>query len=98
MINYLLSIAALLFCVGLVGLMVRRNVLVVLMCIELMLNSVNLTLIVFARQLGDMTGHIMVFMVIAVAAVEVAVGLGIILSVFRVRDTLNVDRFNLLRH
>lgn len=90
-------IAALLFMIGVLGVLVRRNVIVIFMCIELMLNGANLSLIAFARQWGDMDGQIFVFMVITVAAVEVAVGLAIIISLVRNRDTVNVEDTSLLK-
>jgi len=79
------------------GVLTRRNAIVVLMCVELMLNAVNLSFLAFARALGDMGGHVFVFVVIAVAAAEAAVGLAILLAVFRNRETLNIDELNLMR-
>ncbi len=90
-------IAGLLFMIGVLGVLVRRTVIVIFMCIELMLNGANLSLIAFARQWGDMDGQIFVFMVITVAAVEVAVGLAIIISLVRNRDTVNVEDTSLLK-
>jgi NADH-quinone oxidoreductase subunit K len=84
-----LSIA--LFSIGAFGVLVRRNAIVVFMCIELMLNSVNLSLVTFARYHGDLQGHILVFLVMAVAAAEVAVGLAIMIVVFRERRSIYVD-------
>ena len=80
-----LILAALLFTIGAVGLLVRRNVLVMFMCIELMLNAVNLTFVTFARMMDDIGGQSLVFFVLVVAAAEVVVGLGIIVSIFRRR-------------
>ena len=80
------------------GVLVRRNVLVVFMCIELMLNAVNLTFIAFSRYRGTMDGHVISFFVMAVAAAEAAVGLALILHLFRTRKSLNVDEANLMRH
>lgn len=80
-----LLLAALLFSVGAVGLLIRRNVLVMFMCVELMLNAVNLTFVTFARMLNDIGGQVVVFFVLVVAAAEVVVGLGIIVSIFRRR-------------
>ena len=84
-------LSAILFTIGCVGVLTRRNALVVFMCIELMLNAANLALITFARQHADMTGHIYVFLVMAVAAAEVSVGLAIIIQVARARQSINVD-------
>jgi len=84
-------VSLLLFSIGTAGVLIRRNAIVVFMCIELMLNAANLALISFSRQHGDMTGHIYVFLVMAVAAAEVSVGLAIIIQVARTRGTINVD-------
>jgi NADH-quinone oxidoreductase subunit K len=94
-LNSYLTLAAVLFSIGAVGVFTRRNVLVIYMCIELMLNAVNLTFIAFSRYLNDMDGHVFVFMIMAVAAAEAAVGLAIIISLFRNKETVNVDDFNL---
>jgi NADH-quinone oxidoreductase subunit K len=85
----ILSVA--LFSIGGLGVLVRRNAIVVFMCVELMLNAANLALISFSRLHGDMSGHVYVFLVMAVAAAEVSVGLAIIIAVFRTRATVNVD-------
>lgn len=90
-------LSAALFAVGVVGVVTRRNSIIVYMCIELMLNAVNLTFIAFSRQLGDMGGQIFTFMVMTVAAAEAAVGLAIIISVFRNRQSVDVDDVNLLK-
>ncbi|HOJ22251.1 MAG TPA: NADH-quinone oxidoreductase subunit NuoK [Armatimonadota bacterium] len=92
-----LMVGSILFSIGVVGVLVRRNALVVFMSIELMLNAVNLTLASFARQHGHATGQVFVLFVLAVAAAEVAVGLAIIIALFRHRDTLDLDRGNLLK-
>jgi NADH-quinone oxidoreductase subunit K len=83
--DWYLALGALLFTVGAVGLLVRRNPLVMFMCVELMLNAVNLTFVSFARELDDVGGQVIVFFVLVVAAAEVVVGLGIIVSIFRRR-------------
>jgi NADH-quinone oxidoreductase subunit K len=88
--NYL-YLAIVLFSIGAAGVLIRRNAIVVFMCIELMLNAANLVLITFARHYGDASGHIYVFIVMAVAAAEVAVGLAIMIAVFRQRKTIHVD-------
>lgn len=86
------------FAVGFLGLLLRRNVLVLLMSIELMLNGANVVLVTYSRLLGDQAGQILAFVVIAVAAAEVGIGFGIVLTIFRKRDTLDVDRFSLQRN
>ncbi len=91
-------IGTMLFSIGLIGLLVRRNMLILLMCVELMLNGANLVLVTYSRLWTDQSGQILAFVVIAVAAAEVAIGFGIILSIFRRRDTLDVRRFNTLRY
>ena len=95
--NYLV-LAAILFTIGAVGVLVRRNAIVVFMCVELMLNSVNLTLVTFARSSGTVDGQIMAFFVMVVAAAEVVVGLAIIMSLFRTRRSASVDDANLLKY
>ena len=90
-------VAALLFMIGVFGVIVRRNIIVMFMCIELMLNAANLSLVAFSRMWGNLDGQIFVFMVITVAAVEVAVGLGIIISLVRNRDTVNIEDPSLLK-
>jgi len=93
-----LYLAAVLFTLGMFGVMVRRNALVVFMCVELMLNAANLTFLAFARQRGDDTGHLSAFFVIAVAAAEAAVGLAIVIAVFRSRGTVNVEEIRTMKH
>ncbi len=90
-------VAAILFMLGVLGVLVRRNIIVMFMCIELMLNAANLSLVAFSRLWGNLDGQIFVFMVIVVAAVEVAVGLAIIISLVRNRDTVNIDDASLLK-
>ena len=92
-----LTLAAILFVVGAVGLLVRRNVLVMFMCVELMLNAVNLTFVTFARMLDDIGGQVVVFFVLVVAAAEVVVGLGIIVAIFRRRAGTTADDLSLLK-
>ncbi len=96
--TYYLLLSALLFTIGAVGVLVRRNAIVVFMCIELMLNAANLTFLAFARHRGDVTGHVNAFFIIAVAAAEAAVGLAIIMSIFRTRRSASVDDANLLKY
>ena len=95
--SYYLVLAALLFGIGAVGLLVRRNVLVMFMCVELMLNAVNLTFVAFARMLNDRGGQAIVFFTLVVAAAEVAVGLAIIVAIFRRRRGATADDVRLLR-
>lgn len=96
--THVLILAALLFGLGLVGVVLRRNVLIVLMSVELMLNAVNLTFVGFARGRGEMAGQGFSFLIIALAAAEAAVGLAIVVAVFRSRRTVNVDEVNLMKH
>jgi NADH-quinone oxidoreductase subunit K len=96
-IAYYLVVSALLFTIGTIGVLVRRNALVIFMSIELQLNAVNLSLIAFARQLGEVDGQVLAFFSMVVAAAEVVVGLAIIVSIFRKRATANVDNENLLK-
>ena len=91
------ALSAVLFAIGAVGALTRRNLIAILMSIELMLNGVNLALIAFARQWGSVDGQIFVLMVIVVAAAEVAVGLGIVIALFRNRDSVDVEEVSLLR-
>jgi NADH-quinone oxidoreductase subunit K len=96
-IEYYLILSAALFAIGVAGVLIRRNAIVVFMCIELMLNSANLTLITFASYLGSSIGHIFVFFVMAVAAAEAAVGLAIIIALFRNMQTVSIDKFNIFK-
>ena len=95
--TYYLVVSALLFGIGAVGVLVRRNAIVVFMCIELMLNAANLSLVTFARMHGNLDGVVMAFFVMVVAAAEVVVGLAIIMSIFRSRRSASVDDANLLK-
>ena len=95
--SYYVTLSAVLFTIGVVGVVIRRNPLVIFMSIELMLNAVNLSFVAFSRQHGSMDGHIFVFFVMAVAAAEVAVGLAILVAIFRLRSTANVDDVRLLK-
>jgi len=96
--TYYLLLSALLFSIGAVGVLVRRNAIVVFMCIELMLNAVNLTLVTFSRIDGRLDGQIIAFFVMVVAAAEVVVGLAIIMSIFRSRRSASIDDANLLKY
>ena len=96
-LGWTLALSAILFCIGVVGVLVRRNALVIFMSIELMLNAANLAFVAFARHLNSLDGQIFVFFVMTVAAAEVAVGLAIIVNVFRLKETVYVDEINLLK-
>jgi NADH-quinone oxidoreductase subunit K len=96
--SYYLVLAAILFTIGAVGVLVRRNAIVVFMCIELMLNAVNLTLVTFARTTGTIDGQVIALFVMVVAAAEVVVGLAIIMSIYRTRRSASVDDANLLKY
>jgi len=96
-LSHYLVLAAALFTIGVMGVFIRRNAIVIFMCIELMLNAVNLTFIAFSRYLQALDGQIFVFFVMTVAAAEVAVGLAIIVVIFRHRQTVRVDEIHLLK-
>ncbi|MBI1805340.1 MAG: NADH-quinone oxidoreductase subunit NuoK [Ignavibacteriae bacterium] len=96
-LNYYLSLSAILFTIGVVGVLTRRNAIIVFMCVELMLNSVNLTLVAFSSYLGNINGQILVFFVMAVAAAEAAIGLAIIIALFRNKQTVNIDEINIMK-
>jgi NADH-quinone oxidoreductase subunit K len=96
-IEHAIALSGILFAIGTVGAITRRNLIVVLMSIELMLNAVNLALVAFSRLWGNLDGQIFVLMVIVVAAAEVAVGLGIVISLFRNRESVNVEDVSLLK-
>ena len=96
-LQWYLVVAGVIFTVGMIGVIVARNVMIIFMSIELMLNAANLALVAFSRDLGSMGGHVMVFVVMTVAAAEAAVGLAIIIALFRNRDTANIDEVNLLK-
>jgi NADH-quinone oxidoreductase subunit K len=89
--SWFLLLSAILFVIGAAGVLIRRNVLIILMCVEMMMNAVNLTFIALSRYLNSLTGQIFVFMVMTVAAVEVAIGLAILIELNRLKDTTDVD-------
>ena len=95
-ISYYLLLAAALFCIGMFGVLVRRNALVVFMSVELMLNSANLALVAFSRHWGQADGQLFSFFVITVAASEVAVGLALIVAIFRTKQSINIDELHLM--
>jgi NADH-quinone oxidoreductase subunit K len=94
--TYYMALSAILFAIGVAGVLIRRNVIVMFLSIELMLNAVNLALVALGHRIGSMDGQVIVFFVMTVAAAEAAVGLAIILSMFRNRETVNADELNLL--
>jgi NADH-quinone oxidoreductase subunit K len=96
--TYYLVLSAILFTIGATGVLVRKNAIVVFMCVELMLNAVNLSLVTFSRINGSLDGQVMAFFVMTVAAAEVVVGLAIIMSIFRTRRSASVDDANLLKY
>jgi NADH-quinone oxidoreductase subunit K len=96
-LSYYLILSAVLFAIGVAGVLLRRNAIVVFMSIELMLNAVNLTFVAFAAHLQNVEGQIFVFFVMVVAAAEVAIGLALMVAIFRVRETIFVDELNLMK-
>jgi|SRR5688572_11385534 NADH-quinone oxidoreductase subunit K len=96
-LTHYLALSALLFTIGAAGVLFRRNAIIIFMCVELMLNAVNLTLIAFSQFLGNQNGQILVFFVMTVAAAEAAVGLAIVIAMFRNKEVIEVDNMNLLK-
>ena len=96
-LNWYLILSAVLFVIGVLGFFVKRNIIALLLSVEIMLNAVNLTFVAFSSKLGQISGQIFVFFVLVVAAAEAAVGLALVIAMFRNRETLNVDRSNLLK-
>ncbi|MCC7430948.1 NADH-quinone oxidoreductase subunit NuoK [bacterium] len=96
-VSLYLFLSVVLFSVGVVGVLTRKNAIIIFMSIELMLNAVNLSLITFSRMHGNLDGQLLVFFVMTVAAAEVAVGLAIIIAIFKKKDTVNVDEMNLMK-
>jgi NADH-quinone oxidoreductase subunit K len=97
-ISCYLVVSAILFITGAIGVLLRRNALVILMSLELMLNAVNLSFVAYARMLNDLGGHVFVFLGITVAAAEAAVGLAIILTIYRAKNIVDADTMSLMRH
>jgi NADH-quinone oxidoreductase subunit K len=95
--SWYLVLSALLFTIGVAGVLIRRNAIVLFMCVELMLNAVNLSFIAFSKLNGDLNGQVLSFFVMVVAAAEVVVGLGILVAIFRKRSSTSVDDVNLLK-
>ena len=96
-INYYLITSALLFSIGVAGVLIRRNAIIIFMCIELMLNAINLTFVAFSSFLGNINGQIFVFIVMTVAAAEAAVGLAIVIALFTNKESVNIDEINILK-
>ncbi len=97
-LNWYLGLSAVLFSIGVLGVLFRSNAIVILMSVELMLNSVNVTIIALAQTMADSTGHVLVFFVLSLAAAEAAIGLAIIIALFRKKQTVDVNELNLLKH
>ena len=96
-LTHYLVLSAILFTLGVVGVLIRRNAIIIFMCIELMLNAVNLSFVAFAHYLNSMQGQMFVFFIITVAAAKESVGLAIIISVFRNKETVNIDDINIMK-
>jgi len=96
-LHHYLVVASLMFTIGLAGLVIRKNLLVIFMCVEILLNSVNLVFVALARDFGLMEGHVVVFFVMAVAAAEAGIGLAIVITLFRKRQTIQTSDWNLLK-
>jgi NADH-quinone oxidoreductase subunit K len=96
-INYYILLSAMLFCIGVIGVLFRRNAIIIFMCIELMLNAVNLLLVAFSSYRGDAAGQVFVFFIMAVAAAEVAVGLAILMMIFRNTGTTDINFLSKLK-
>ena len=96
-IEWYVGLSAILFTLGALGVLVRRNAIIVFMSIEMMLNAANLLFVAFSRHLGDLDGQVLVFFVITVAAAEVAVGLALIVTIFRTKHSINIDEINLMK-
>jgi len=96
-ITHYITLSAILFTIGVIGVLIRRNAIVIFMCIELMLNAVNLSFVAFAHYLNSMQGQLFVFFTMTVAAAEAAVGLAIIVAVFRNKETVNIDDINIMK-
>jgi NADH-quinone oxidoreductase subunit K len=94
---YYIALSAILFTIGALGVLIRRNPIVIFMCVELMLNAGNLAFVAFARAYGEISGQIFVFFVMTVAAAEVAVGLALIVSIFRTKQSIDVDQMNAMK-
>ncbi len=96
-IDWYVALSTILFTIGALGVLLRRNAIIVFMSVEMMLNSANLLFVAFSRHLGDLNGQVLVFFVITVAAAEVAVGLALIVTIFRTKRSINIDEINALK-
>ena len=96
-INWYVALSSILFTIGALGVLLRRNAIIVFMSVEMMLNAANLLFVAFSRHLGDLDGQVLVFFVITVAAAEVAVGLALIVTIFRTKQSINIDEINTLK-
>ncbi len=96
-LNWYLSLSAVLFSIGVLGVLVKRNAIVLLMSVELMLNAVNLTLVALSQSMGDVSGQVLVFFVMAVAAAEAAIGLALVIALFRRKESVDVTEINLFK-
>ncbi|MBK7090596.1 MAG: NADH-quinone oxidoreductase subunit NuoK [bacterium] len=96
-LEWFLIVAGVIFVIGMIGVIIARNVMIIFMSVELMLNAANLAMVAFSREMGILDGHVMVFVIMTVAAAEAAVGLAIIIALFRNRDTANIDEVNILK-
>ena len=96
-LSYYLTLGAVLFGIGIVGVLIRKNIIIILLSIELMLNATNINFVAFSHYLQDVTGQVFVFFVMTVAAAEVAIGLAIIIALYRNRSTINVEDINLMK-
>ena len=96
-LSYSVILSAIVFTTGLVGVLIRRNIIIILLSIELMLNATNINFVAFSRYLGNVSGQVFVFFTLTVAAAEVAVGLAIIIALYRSKSSINVDEFQLLK-
>lgn len=96
-LSYYVILSVIVFITGLVGVLIRRNIIIILLSVELMLNATNINFVAFSRYFQNMTGQVFVFFTLTVAAAEVAVGLAIIIALYRSRATINVDEFQLLK-
>jgi NADH-quinone oxidoreductase subunit K len=96
-LSYYVALSAIVFVTGLVGVLIRRNIIIILLSVELMLNATNINFVAFSHYLHNMAGQVFVFFALTVAAAEVAVGLAIIIALYREKSTINVDEFNLLK-
>lgn len=96
-LEWFLMVAGVIFVIGMIGVIIARNVMIIFMSVELMLNAANLAMVAFSREMGTLDGHVMVFVIMTVAAAEAAVGLAIIIALFRNRNSANIDEVNILK-